>query len=139
MTISISNAQRSRACDAITARLNNGYLRIYSGARPATANAALSGNTLLAELRYGATAFGAASNGVANANAMTADSSADATGTATFFRTFESDGSTVVFDGTVQTAAPTGAAGEAVLQLPTTSIAAGVSVSITSHSFTVTG
>ncbi len=56
---------------------------------------------MLAECRYGATAFGAAVNGLATANAITQDSAADATGTPTFFRAFKSDGTTAVFDGSV--------------------------------------
>ena len=78
-----SNAAVSAAADAVCPLLNNGYLRIYDGTQPATANTAVSTQTLLAELRWNATAFGAASNGVATANAITSDTSADATGTAT--------------------------------------------------------
>lgn len=96
----LTNANRSRAADAVTARCNSGKLRIYSGTAPADANAGLSGNTLLAELTMNATAFGAASNGVATANAITSDGNNDATGTPTFFRILESDGSTVVLQGT---------------------------------------
>lgn len=93
---SITTAQRNRAADAVTARCNNGFVRIYAGTPPADANAALSGNTLLAELAFGATAFGAAASGVATANAITQDSSADATGSPSFLRTFETGGSVVV-------------------------------------------
>ena len=126
---SITNAQASRAADAVTARCNNGSLRIYSGTPPANAGAALSGNTLLANLAFGATAFGAASNGVATANAITSDTSADNTGTATFFRALESDGTTVVFQGTVGTSG-------AELNLNTTSIVQLGTVSVTSLTYT---
>lgn len=100
----ISNAAANAEVDALTALLANGKLRIYSGTQPASADTALSGNTLLAELTMGATAFGAAAAGVATANAITQDSAADATGTASFFRAFKSDGTTVVCDGSVGTA-----------------------------------
>jgi hypothetical protein len=93
---SITTANRSRAADAVVARANNGSLRIYGGTPPADANAALSGNTLLAVLPMSATAFAPAAAGVATANAITADSSADATGRPTFARLLESDGTTVV-------------------------------------------
>ena len=126
---SIPNAQRSRAADAVTVRANNGRLRIYGGTAPADANAALSGNTLLADLTMSATAFGAAASGVATANTITADSSADATGTATFFRVLESDLTTVVFQGTVGT---TGAE----LNLSSASVIAGGPVSVTSLTYT---
>jgi len=125
----LANAQRSRAADAVTARLNSGKLRLYTGTRPATPDTALSGNTLLAELTFNATAFGAASSGVATANAITSDSSADATGTATFSRWFESDGTTVVLDCEVGTSG-------ANVNLNTTSIVTGATVSVSSCTYT---
>lgn len=126
---SITNAQASRAADAVVARCNNGSIRIYAGTPPANANAALSNNPLLAVLTLGSTAFGAATNGTATANSITSDSSADNSGTATFFRALESDGSTVVFQGSV------GMSG-AELNLNTTSIVQGGAVSVTSLSYT---
>jgi hypothetical protein len=92
---SLTTANRNRAADAVTVRANNGSLRLYSGTPPADANAALSGNTLLATLPMAATAFGAAVAGVATANALTA-AVAPATGRPTFARVFEADGTTVV-------------------------------------------
>ena len=121
---------RNAALDALTALFNTGYLRIYSGTQPANADTALSGNTLLAELRFGATAFGAAAAGVSTANAITSDSSADATGTATFFRCLKSDGTTALLDGTVGTAT-------ANMILNSTAIQAGAAVSITSMTITL--
>lgn len=124
-----SNLAASTEADAVCALLNTGYLRIYSGTQPATADTALSGNTLLAELRFGATAFGAAANGVATANAITSDAAADATGTATFFRALKSDGTTVVFDGSIGTSA-------ADLILATTSIVALAIIAVTAFTYT---
>ncbi len=127
-----SNAAVNTALNAETALLNNGYLRIYSGSQPATADTALSGQTLLAELRFAnPTAFAAAVAGVATANAITADASANNTGTATWFRCLQSDGTTVVCDGDVSV---TGGGGN--LELATTSITAGTQVQVTA--FTVT-
>lgn len=120
------------AADAVCALLNSGKLRIYSGTRPATADTAISGNTLLAELTFGSTAFGASVAGVATANAITADSSADNTGTATWFRALKSGGVDVtdnVFDGDVGTSGSD-------LNLNTTSIVAGASVSVSSLTYT---
>lgn len=81
-----TNAARDAALNAISVTLNAGILRIFSGTAPADANAALAGNTVLAELTLNATAFGAAAAGVATANAIGQDISADNTGTPTFFR-----------------------------------------------------
>lgn len=95
---------RNAALDAIAALANNGYLRIYDGAQPATPETAVSGQTLLAELRMNATAFPAASGGILTANAITSDTVINATGTATWYRLLKSDGTTVLWDGSVGTA-----------------------------------
>jgi hypothetical protein len=129
LTQNITNAMANAAADAVTANLNNGYLRIYDGSQPATADTAVGAQTLLAELRYNATAFGAASNGVATANALTDDSSANATGTAAWFRALKSDGTTAVFDGSVGT-------GTHNLVVNTTAFVAGARVTVTSHTYT---
>src|SRR4051794_39788313 len=99
----LSNAAVSAEADALARLLDNGYLRIYSGTQPATADTALSGNTLLAELRANATSAPAAVAGVLTFNAVTSDTANDATGTATFYRAFKSDGTTGVMDGSVGT------------------------------------
>jgi hypothetical protein len=99
----LANVAANAAADAVCALLNSGYLRVYDGTRPATTDTALSGNTLLAEFRFAATAFGAASAGVATANAIDPETSAPASGTATFGRLFKTDGTTAVMDGEVGT------------------------------------
>src|SRR6185436_21094116 len=108
---------------------DSGKLRIYSGTRPTDADTALSGNTLLAELTMGSTAFGASSGGVLTANAITSDSSADATGTATFARLFQSNGTTVIADFSLATSG-------SEVTVNTTSIVAGAVVSCSA--FTIT-
>lgn len=116
--------------DAITTTVGNaGILRIYSGSRPANVAAAITG-TLLAELTCGTPFAGAAVAGVLTPNAVTQDSSANATGTATHFRLFKSDGTTAVIDGDV-------AASASDLNLVSTSVVATQPVSITS--WTITG
>lgn len=121
----LSDLSVNTAADAWGALANSGKLRLYSGTKPATADTALSGNTLLAELTMNATAFGAAVSGVLTANAITPDSSADASGTATFFRLFKSDGTTALLDGTVGTSGTN-------LVIATTSISAAQTVSCSS-------
>src|SRR4051812_32376973 len=100
---SLANVAANAAADAVTALLATGYLRIYSGTQPTNADTAIGAQVLLAELRFGATAFAASVAGVATANAITSDAAADATGTAAWFRALKSDGTTVVFDGSVGT------------------------------------
>src|SRR6185436_8628008 len=130
----ITNAAAIAACNAITALIGSGAkLRIYSGTQPVNADTGLSGNTLLAELALSATPFGAAvdntDKATATANAVTADSSADAAGTATWFRVVTSGGTTI-WDGSVGT---TGAD----MNLNSVSITLGANVSISGWTFTM--
>lgn len=126
MTLGLSTAARNGLLDAITTAIgSSGKLRIYSGTRPATGGTA---TTLLAELPLSATAAAAASSGVLTLNAITNDSSADATGTASWFRVLTS-GNTAVIDGDVGTSGSD-------LNLNTTSIVSGGPVAVSS--FTIT-
>lgn len=129
LTPKLSNAAANAAVDAVAALLNNGYLRIYDGAQPTDADTALGAQVLLAELRFNATAFAGAVAGAAAANALTADSSANATGTASWFRALKSDGTTVVFDGSVGTSG-------ANLNLNSTAIQSGAAVSVSAFTYT---
>ncbi len=115
--------------DAVAALLDNGWLRLYSGAQPSTADEAVSGQVVLAELRFGNQAFGSASDGVAAANAISGDSAANTAGTATWFRCFMSDGTTPVFDGSVGTS-------NSNVVLNSAEISAGAQVDVTSFTFT---
>ena len=100
----LANATVNGQADNLAARLNGGFLRIYDGTQPATADTAISTQVLLAELTFNATAAPAAVNGLLTFNAITADSSANASGTASWFRAVSSNGTTVVMDGSVGTA-----------------------------------
>lgn len=125
-----SNAAVNAEADALAALLNNGYLRIYSGAQPTNADTGLAGQTLLAELRFGNPAFGAAAAGVITANAITADAAADATGTATWYRALGSNGTSVYHDGSVGTS-------DANLVLNSVAIQTGVTVSVSAFAITL--
>ena len=126
----LSVASRNLALNAALDVLNTGYLRIYDGVQPATADTALSGNTLLAELTLAGTAFSAAASASKAAGAIGSDSSANATGTASFFRLFKSDGTTAVLDGSVGTAS-------ADLILNSVSIVAGSAVAVSALTITM--
>jgi hypothetical protein len=99
-----ANATVSAEADALARLLDNGYLRIYDGTQPATADTAIGAQVLLAELRFSATSAPAASNGLLTFNAFTSDASANNTGTASWARCLASDGTSVVMDGSVGTA-----------------------------------
>lgn len=128
--LKISTTAVNAQADALSDLLDNGYLRIYDGTQPANANTAITSQVLLAELRFNATAAPAASGGVLTMSSIAQDSSANNTGTATWFRALKSDGSTAVFDGSVGTAS-------CDLNLGSTSITSGASVAVTSMTYTV--
>lgn len=123
MALAYATNLRNARMDAITTFAGgSALLRIYDGTRPATGGTA---TTLLAELTCNATFAPAASGGVLTLNAITQDSSANATGTATWFRIVKSDGTTHVLDGNVGTSGSD-------LNLTTTSIVATQPVGVAS-------
>ena len=134
---SISNVAALAACNAIVDLLDGGagaaLLRIYDGTQPANVDTAITSQVLLAELTCSDPAFGAAAdaapNATATASAITSDTSANATGTATWFRAVDSNGLGII-DGSVGTAS-------ADLILDSVSITAGQTVAVNSWTFTV--
>lgn len=129
MTIAYSTTVRDSRLtvvrDAVDGGAGAGLLRIYDGARPATCGTA---TTLLAELTFTDPCAGAPSSGVLTMSSITADTSANATGTATWFRCVDSTG-TCVLDGDVSTSGSD-------LNLNSTSISTGQQVSVTSMAIT---
>jgi hypothetical protein len=127
MTVGFPASLRNARLDEITTAAGaSALLRIYDGTRPATGGTA---TTLLAELTCNATFAPAASGGTLTLNAITQDSSANATGTATWARIVKSDGTTFVLDCSVGTSG-------ADINLTTVSIVAAAAVSVTSAVFT---
>jgi hypothetical protein len=125
----LSNVGANAEADAVCVLANSGFLRLYDGTQATSADTALGAQVLLAELTFGNPAFGAASAGVATANAITQDSSANASGTCTWFRVVKSDTTTVLFDGSVGTSG-------ANLNLNSVAISSGAAVQVTSLTFT---
>jgi len=129
MTVALSTALRNSRADEITTALDAGsgaaLLRIYNGTRPATGGTA---TTLLAELTFTDPMAPAASGGVLTASAITSDTSANATGTASWGRLVDSDANFVAdFD--------VGTSGSD-LNLNTTAIVSGATVAVTSFVLT---
>lgn len=127
-----SNAAKAMMDALTTFAGNSGKLRIYNGTVPTNVDTALSGNTQLAELVMNATSFPAATDpgttARLTANAITNDSSADASGTASFWRLYKSDGTTQVLQGAAGTSGTE-------LILNTTAFTLGSTIAVTS--FTV--
>lgn len=121
-----ATAMRNARLDAITTFVGgSALLRIYDGTQATNPQTAVSGQTLLAELTCNAIFAPSASGGVLTPNAVTSDSSANATGTASWYRLVKSDGTTVVEDGTVGTSG-------CDLNINSVSISSGAAVAITS-------
>lgn len=127
----ITNAVAIAMVQALETAANAGtaaVINIYDGSAPADADAAES-NNLLAQLTCNASIFASVADdtpgALATFNAITDDSSADATGTATHFRILTQSGGTVIAQGSVGTSG-------ADMNLNTTSITSGSTVSITS-------
>ena len=129
MALALTTALRNAHLDAITAAIDAGagagVVRIYDGARPASGGTA---TTLLGTVTCTDPAAPAASGGVLTFNAFTEDSSADATGTASWARIEDSAGAWVM-DMDVGTSGTE-------LVMSTTSITAGGPIRIDSGSLT---
>lgn len=128
LTDAIRNARCNAIVDALDAGAGAGTIAIRSGTRPATPTTTATG-TLLATATLADPAFGDAVAGVAT---MTdpAGVVAGNTGTASWFRAFDSNGA-ACFDGSVTA---TGGGGD--LTLASTSVVAATTVDITGGTIT---
>lgn len=125
MTVGMSTTLRNGRLDQITSAAGaSALLKIYDGTRPATGGTV---TTLLATLTCNATFAPAASGGTLTLNAITSGTAA-ATSTATWAR-ITTSGATFVLDCSVGTSG-------ADINLNTTSIVSGATVSVTSAVFT---
>lgn len=132
MTLLYSDTAAGVQNDALKALFNTGTIKVYQGTRPTDANAALGSQTLLATFTFASTAFGSSSaSGTSPSRVMTATAAAisdvtgAATGTAQWFRAFESNGTTIICDGDVGTSGSD-------LNMTDTSITSGETASISS-------
>lgn len=132
-TTRITNAVASAMADAFTAALDAGtagIIEIYDGTIPTNANTAVGAQNKLATLTFSASSFGAASNGVITAAAITSDSSCDQNGTAAWARLLTQGGGTTIADVDVGTAAAT-------IVFNTVAFTAGSAIAITAFTFTM--
>ena len=119
-----SNGTRHSQNQGLIAYAGTGAIfSLYTGTQPANANTAITSQVLLVSMVI-AGVFGTDTNGTLTLGAVTAGTASN-TGTATWFRIFKSDNTTVVMDGSV------GLTG-ADLNLNSVSIAALQSVAISS-------
>jgi len=109
--------------------LNAGNVLILDGTQATDADTAIGAQVTLAECPLNATAFAAASAGSKAANAITADASANATGTAAWYR-MRTSASLAVWDGSCGTATSN-------LIFNSVAITSGANVSITAFTATL--
>jgi len=132
MALRLATSARNAAADAVVDLLDAGAgpatIEVRTGSQPATPATGATG-TLLVTFTLNDPAFGSASVGVATLSVSPAISAvAVANGTAGWFRAFDSNGA-VVLDGACGTAG-------SELNLTTTTISIGLTVTITSGSYT---
>lgn len=131
MAIQLSTAVRNGRLDSIETVIGtSAVLKIFSGSMPANCAAADSG-TKLVEMALPSDWMAAASSGSKSKTGTWSDSSADATGTAGYFRIYASDGSTCGLQGTV-----TATSGGGDMELDNVSIASGQTVTVTTFTLT---
>lgn len=126
-SVSVRNAQ----LDAFESTVGvSAILRIISGTAPATCATAQTG-TVLATMTLPSDWMAAAASGSKALSGTWQDTSADATGTAGYFRILDSTGTTCHAQGTVTA---TGGGGD--MTLDNTSIASGQTVTVTTFTLT---
>lgn len=131
MAIQLSVAVRTARLDTIESTIGTAaVLKIFTGAQPANCAAANSG-TELVSMTLASDWMNAASAGTKTKLGTWEDASANNTGTAAHFRLYASDGTTCHMQGSVTA---TGGGGD--LELDSTSITTGQTVTITTFTLT---
>lgn len=125
MALNMANAAVNAEAAGLNTEVGTGYLRIYDGVKPATADTALSGQHKLAEFVLPASPFTTV-NGVMTAAAITPVTGLYAS-TATFYQVYKSDGTTPEWQGDVG----------AEMTLNSSAITVGAAVSVTSWTHTI--
>lgn len=101
----LSTESRNDMVNAATTLTDGGSIVIYDGVPPGVSQPVVG--TLLGTLTIGTPGFAAAANGTALANAITGDTAADATGTASYYRVLDSLGA-ALHEGSISVTAGTG-------------------------------
>lgn len=127
--VRVSLSQRNGRLDALTTAMGSAATcKIYTGTQATNADTALGAQVLLGTLTFANPAAAAASGGVLTFSAITQDTGADATGTATWAR-IATSGGTTIFDCDVGTSGTT-------IILNTTAIVIGGPILISSFTLT---
>ena len=132
LTLTLTNVRAQALLSDLKAAIDAGtaaIIEIYTGTQPTDADTAIGAQTKLATLTMSAVAFGAVSDNnpgaIMTAAAISPDVSADASGTAAWFRMLTQAGGTVILDGSVAVAG-------ADMNFSTVAFTAGSQIEITS-------
>lgn len=132
MAIQLSAEVRNARLDTIESTTGaSAILRVYSGSVPASTSTAITSQTLLAEITLPSDWMAAASGGTKALAGTWSDASVNATGTAAFFRIWNSGGTTAHVQGTV-----TASGGGGDMIVDSTSFVSGTTFTITSFTLT---
>ena len=131
MALQLSTTVRNARLDVIESTIGTAaVLKIFGGSTPASCAAADAGSPL-ASLTLPTDYMAAASSGSKAKSGTWEDTSADATGTATHFRLYASDGTTCHLQGTI-----TVTSGGGDMEVDNTSFSSGQSFTVTSFTLT---
>lgn len=117
MAVTHATATRNTLSDAVVDQLNNGFVKFVT-----------SGDVEVATCGFGATAFGAASSGIATANSISDDTSATG-GTIAKFELQTSGPTSIVFGSVTATS------GGGDIEITSLAIGVGETVSVTSLTY----
>lgn len=135
MATRLATATRNAACDAVVDLIDGGVgvgtIKIYTGSQPTTANDSIGASTLLATVSLSDPAFGSASTGAATLQGVPLSGTGVAAGTAGWARVADSGGGTVM-DGSITA---TGGGGQ--IEMDTTTVSVGLTVTITAGTVTM--
>lgn len=130
----LSTTARNAAVDGVVSLIDAGAapgtIKVYGAPMPATPETPLVAQVLLGTLTFSDPAFLAATGGMATADAVTADTSVDADGTATWARVADSDGNTIMDIDVTATG------GGGVLTLDTVALLVGGTIAVTGFTLT---
>lgn len=135
----VANATANAMLDALVTKMNAGsgpaVIEFRTGTQPATADTAASG-TLLGTLTFSDPAAGSAASRTITFSAITQDSSADASGDATWARIKDSDGNAILDCAVGESGAVDGDGDAVTITINEATIVSGGPIQMTS--FTIT-
>ncbi len=126
----LSTQSANVEADAFAQLMDGGFIDIYDGAQPDSADESLSGQKLGVTLGFGYPAFTAAAAGVITANSISPGVAVASLNPATWARIYRADHRTVVMDVSVGTK-------NSVITLPSVNVPAGITVTCSFFAHTV--